>query len=106
LKVRKLATGRRRRAADRLQVASIAKTMTATLVATLVERGDLTWETTLAQAYPELEATMLPVFRSVTVEQLVRHQAGLPRWMSHDDVVKAWVREHGDSPNRTVATRP
>ena len=85
---------------DRLQVASIAKTMTATIVAALIAQGELAWDTTLAQAYPELEATMLPVFRSVTVEQLMRHQAGLPNWMSHDDVVKAWVREHRESPNR------
>jgi CubicO group peptidase (beta-lactamase class C family) len=79
---------------DRLQMASIAKTMTATIVATLVDRGALAWHTTLGDLYPELVTSMPPAFRGVTVDQLLRHQAGFPQWMRHDDVVKAWVRKH------------
>lgn len=84
---------------DRLSIASITKTMTATIVARLIERGELSWDSTLLDLYPELATTMRPEFRGVTVEQLLRHRAGLPRWMSHDDVVKAWVRQHPSASN-------
>src|SRR5688572_8492772 len=43
---------------DKLQIASITKTMTATITAQLVETGRLSWERTLAEAYPELNAAM------------------------------------------------
>jgi CubicO group peptidase (beta-lactamase class C family) len=55
---------------------------------------------TLREIYPELVTTMRPEFLDVTVEQLLRHRAGLPSWMSHDDVLKAWVEEHPDASNR------
>jgi CubicO group peptidase (beta-lactamase class C family) len=84
---------------DRLPIASMAKTMTATITAQLIERGLLTWETTLGEIYPELHDEMQPVFRAVTVDMLLRHSAGLPRWMRHDDVVKEWVRTHRGASN-------
>jgi CubicO group peptidase (beta-lactamase class C family) len=85
---------------DRLSIASIAKTMTATIVARLIDRRNLAWESSLQDIYPELTTTMRPEWRGVTVEQLLRHRAGLPRWMSHDDVLKSWVREYPAASNR------
>jgi len=85
---------------DRLQIASIAKTITATIVATLIDRGRLSWTTTLGEIYPEYASTMLPVFRDVTVDDLLRHRAGLPRWMRNDDMVKSWVRQYPRASNR------
>ena len=66
---------------DKLQTASITKTMTATITAQLLETGRLSWERTLAEAYPELTAAMDARYRAVTVEMLLRHSAGLPQWM-------------------------
>jgi CubicO group peptidase (beta-lactamase class C family) len=79
---------------DKLQIASITKTITATIVAQVIETGRLSWETTLAEAYPELTATMHARYRGVTVEMLLRHSAGLPPWMRNSDMVNNWIRRH------------
>ena len=55
-----------------------AKAMTATAVARLVESRRLRWDTTLAEALPELEPGMHAQFRRATVRQLLDHRAGLP----------------------------
>ena len=52
--------------------------MTAVIVATLVERGKLSWETTVGQVFPELSKTFPEEFRGITVIQLLSHHAGLP----------------------------
>lgn len=61
---------------DRFHLGSCTKTMTATLIGILVESETLKWQTTLAEAFPHLE--MLPVYRCITLEQLLLHQAGFP----------------------------
>lgn len=62
---------------DRWHLGSDTKAMTATLVARLVERGTLRWDTTLAEAFPDEATTMLAAYRTVTLEQLLQHRGGL-----------------------------
>ncbi len=62
---------------DKFHIGSCTKAMTATLVAMLVDRGKLSWNTTLAQALPELAEDMHPGYRAVTVRHLLAHRAGL-----------------------------
>ena len=62
---------------DKFHIGSDTKAMTATLLATYVEEGTLDWETTLAEALPELADGMHPAYRSATIEQLLAHRAGL-----------------------------
>jgi CubicO group peptidase (beta-lactamase class C family) len=64
-------------ASDRFHLGSCTKALTATLLATFVEEGKLDWDTTLADALPELAEAMHPDLRGVTVEQLLAHRAGL-----------------------------
>ena len=63
---------------DQWHLGSITKTMTATVAARLVEKGYLTWDTTIVQAIPELAGTMRKEYRKVTLDQLLRHESGLP----------------------------
>ena len=63
---------------DRFQLGSVAKPLTATLAAILVEKGILDWETTIEEMFPELLDTMQPVYRKVTVAQLLSHTSGMP----------------------------
>lgn len=65
------------RADDVWHLGSCTKAMTATLLATLVADGTLAWETTLAEALPDLREAMHEGLRGVTLRQLVRHEAGL-----------------------------
>jgi CubicO group peptidase (beta-lactamase class C family) len=62
---------------DAFQIGSCTKAMTDTLLAILIERGRLRWDSTLGELYPDLWDTMMPVYRDVTVEQLMMHRAGM-----------------------------
>jgi CubicO group peptidase (beta-lactamase class C family) len=79
---------------DKFQIASIAKTMTATIVAQLIKDSLLSWNTTLGQVYPELMTVMQPAYGAVTIEMLLNHSGGMPRWMRHDDIVKTWTKRY------------
>ena len=63
---------------DRWYLGSCTKAMTATLVARLVQRGELEWDTTLAQVFPERAEAMHAGYRDTTLRQLLDHRAGLP----------------------------
>jgi CubicO group peptidase (beta-lactamase class C family) len=69
------------RADDVWLIGSDGKPMTAALIAKLVDRGVLAWDTPLARLLPDLAAGMRPEYRDVTLVQLLSHRAGLP----HDD---------------------
>ncbi|HWQ91085.1 MAG TPA: serine hydrolase domain-containing protein, partial [Clostridia bacterium] len=64
---------------DQWHLGSITKPMTATVAARLVERGRIKWNTTIVQAVPELAAVIREEYRKVTLEELLRHEGGLPR---------------------------
>lgn len=61
---------------DQFHLGSDTKAMTATLLATFVEEGKLSWDRTLEQVFPELASSMDPAYRKVTVEQMLAHRAG------------------------------
>jgi CubicO group peptidase (beta-lactamase class C family) len=64
---------------DPFHLGSNTKTMTATLAAILVVRGKLRWETTLADVFPEAKAAETrPVWRDVTLRQLLNQRSGMP----------------------------
>ena len=51
---------------DRFHIGSDTKAMTALLAAMLVEENKLRWDSTVAEVFPELAATMTPGLRGVT----------------------------------------
>jgi len=63
--------------ADRWHIGSVTKAMTATLAAILVEQSVISWDTTPLDIWPEFSASMHPQYQSVTVVDLLSHQAGL-----------------------------
>ncbi len=62
---------------DQWHLGSDTKAMTAVIIATLIERGKLTWEETLGEIFPELASTFSADFRAITITQLLSHHAGL-----------------------------
>ena len=62
---------------DQWHLGSDTKAMTATLVAKLVEKGRLKWESTVAEVFPDLAAGFHPEARTITVLQLLSHRSGL-----------------------------
>lgn len=62
---------------DRWHIGSITKSMTATLLAGLVEAGELDWETPLLPLLGMAEAAH-PDWQGLTLAQVLSHTAGLP----------------------------
>lgn len=77
---------------DRFHVGSCTKAMTATMIATLVESGEVSWSTTLAQTFPELAGEMNEQYKTVTLEQLVTHRAGVPSFTAGNAPESALLR--------------
>jgi CubicO group peptidase (beta-lactamase class C family) len=60
---------------DRFHIGSCTKTMTAMLIARLIDQGKLSWNTTLAEALPGV--AMRPEYRTVTIRQLLTFRGGI-----------------------------
>lgn len=86
---------------DRWHLGSCTKAMTATLIALLVERGDLRWEHALPELLPELRERIDPGYAEVTLGDLLAHRAGVPTMTSPDAV----LRQAAALPESVVAQR-
>jgi CubicO group peptidase (beta-lactamase class C family) len=71
---------------DTFHLGSDTKAMTAFLVARLVERGALSWEMTLGEAFPQWSSSMNEAYRQVRLMDLLRHRAGMPAFTSAADL--------------------
>lgn len=74
---------------DKWHIGSITKSMTATVVAILVEEGKLSWTTTIGEMFPQM-SSIDQAYQSVTIEQLLSHTGGtitslnsLSTWISY-----------------------
>lgn len=86
---------------DRFHVGSCTKSMTATLAAILVKRKILSWDTTLAAAFPDLRDSMHEGFRTVTLRQLLRHRGRMPGDLGRDGLWKrVWAQSTTLDPPR------
>ena len=81
--IRRIGRPARCRPGERWHLGSNGKVMTATLIARLVEHGNLHWTTPLDRMLPQLAASMHPSYRDVTLPDLLSHRSGLPE--NHSD---------------------
>ena len=91
--VRKRGTGQRITLDDSFHLGSCTKAMTATLVAMLVEEGQLNWTTTLGELFADTVKPMHPAWEKVTLRQVLAHRASLrvePDGLAAQ-VFKEWV---------------
>jgi CubicO group peptidase (beta-lactamase class C family) len=65
------------RTSDRFHIGSLAKSVTASLMGSLVEEGVLSWSRTPAEVWPEWISRMHPAAATITLEQLLSNTAGL-----------------------------
>jgi CubicO group peptidase (beta-lactamase class C family) len=63
---------------DRWHLGSDTKAFTSTLIARLAEQRVLGFDDTLEASFPDFAAQMNPAYRTVTINQLLSHTAGLP----------------------------
>jgi CubicO group peptidase (beta-lactamase class C family) len=62
---------------DLVHIGSDTKALTATLIAALVEKGKLRWDSTIGGVLPDLKGKIHDNYLGVTVEQLLTHRAGV-----------------------------
>lgn len=72
------------RKTDLWHIGSDEKAMTATMIARLVERGTLSWNTPLSRLIPQLSKSMRPEYRAVDLKELLSHRAGLQDLIDSD----------------------
>ncbi|MBC8356887.1 MAG: serine hydrolase [Planctomycetes bacterium] len=89
--LRKRGTSNKVELSDRFPLGSCTKSMTATLVAVMVDAGKIDWETSIGDVWPKATDDHLhPKLRTITLEDLLSHQSGLPGNIS-DISGQAWV---------------
>ena len=91
---RKLGSGDWATLDDRMDVASCAKSITATVAAVLAEKAVRPWDMTVKEVFPELRKSILPEYSNVTLEMLLRHRSGLDRWMRSNELWSQWHHDH------------
>jgi CubicO group peptidase (beta-lactamase class C family) len=64
----------------RFQLASISKSVTATMIASMVGNGELSWDDTIVSAYPGFRLSDPYVTEHVTFRDLLSHRSGLPEY--------------------------
>ena len=61
---------------DRWHLGSITKSITATMIARLIEQGKMQWDDTVGEMFPD--ASMHEEWKAVTLRQLLTHTSGAP----------------------------
>jgi CubicO group peptidase (beta-lactamase class C family) len=82
---------------DRWHIGSCTKTVTATLVARLVEKGLLKWTTTVGEVFRTSVPSMADAWSAIPIEWLFTHRAGLARNFPQD-LWERVIREGGPLP--------
>lgn len=83
---------------DAFDVASISKSVTATIAAMLVRDGVVRWNSTPAELFPEARHRFHPGYATATLERLLQHRAGVDHTMNRNDRWAGWQRAHSTLP--------
>lgn len=87
---------------DRFHAGSNTKAMTAATCAALVNSGQLSWSLTPLDVFPDLAGSILPGYRDVTLEMLLRHMAGIPPFTEENATDFAIPNWKGIPPERHI----
>jgi CubicO group peptidase (beta-lactamase class C family) len=79
---------------DAFDVGSCSKSVTATVAAMLVEEGQVRWDTSFSEAFPELRAVIHAGYAGATLELLLRHRSGLDHKMNKNPRWAGWHHQH------------
>src|SRR5579863_3961267 len=107
--VRKLGDPAAFLATDTIHLGSDTKAMTAILVGQLIDRKQLSFDTTMAQVFPDLAAKFDPLMSKVTVRELLDHDAGLPHdldWDALDATGKSFSEQRRLAVEKALSVPP
>ncbi len=105
--VRKLGDATLAARGDRWHLGSCTKAITATMIGVLVERGELSWDTTIASAFPNLGRTTREAYADVTIEMLLQHRGRISAEPNVPGLWdRLWMRKGTPVQERRLMTRP
>jgi CubicO group peptidase (beta-lactamase class C family) len=84
-------------------IGSTGKVMTVAMIARLVERGLLAWDTPLEAMLPDMAASMRPEYRKVTLVELLSHRAGFARDLRNEKVMVKFFSDSRPSPAQRLS---
>ena len=84
-------------------IGSTGKVMTVAMIARLVERGMLSWDTPLDAMLPELAASMRPEYRKATLVHLLSHRAGMPRDLRNEKTMVKYFTDARPTASQRLA---
>jgi CubicO group peptidase (beta-lactamase class C family) len=96
--LRKLGAEERLETGDLFHLGSCTKSMTATMIATLVEEKKLDWTTTVGEVFKDV--AMHDDWKAVTLEQLLTNRSGAPANLDADGLWGALWKIAGDDPRK------
>lgn len=70
---------------DRFHIGSNTKAMTAFMIASLIEKAKLKWETKFFDLYPAWLKTSNPAYAAITLQDLLSHRAGIQPFQGDGD---------------------
>ncbi|MCW8925955.1 MAG: beta-lactamase family protein [Xanthomonadales bacterium] len=93
---------------DTFHWGSITKSVTGTMIAKLIENGDLDWGTTIAEVLGDIP--MRDEYRNVTISQLMSHEAGIQQYNDFspemvDEIVAAAKGDRWQDKRRAFVSR-
>ena len=74
---------------DVWNIGSDGKAMTAVMIARLVDRGVLSWESTIGGVLPDLAGDVRPEYQAITLRQLLTHTSGLPENIKDENALNS-----------------
>ena len=79
---------------DLFHLGSCTKAMTATLVARLIREGKISWDAKVGDVFSDLNDTMHPKWRDVTIEELLSNRGGAPADLKATGLwSRLWLRQ-------------
>ncbi|MBA3815281.1 MAG: beta-lactamase family protein [Parachlamydiaceae bacterium] len=73
---------------DQFHIGSDIKSMTATLMAILIDKGYLKWNSKVIDVFPDLKGKIDPKYNSLDLEQLLTHRGGVNPDINYDKIQK------------------
>lgn len=77
---------------DKMHLGSCTKALTSVLIARLIEKDKLRWDTRVSEQLPKPSAKIHEAYHDITIEQLLTHTSGMPSsaanwWLAEGDTI-------------------
>ncbi len=90
---------------DQFHLGSCTKSMTATMIARLVDQGTMRWDMTIGDVFPDEKGKFHPAFTAVRLDQLLTNRGGVPGNVNPQLWAQLWRRRGSPTEQRMQLLR-